>query len=165
MLLHRLQVEHRGGNSSASTINAITIPKKVHRPKVISQFKSEESYPDVDKGFFLHESFGKAIFQPKNWDASAREDYILYDKEKHKKALDKLSIGLTTASNIRSKFVSIVTAYWDLLTPKGIWRCILGYKFIIDTGASKGVCCRPHNCGHYEGSIIMDHIDIILNNK
>ena len=45
----------------------------MHRPKVVSQFESIPSYPDVDEGYFLHESFGKAVFRPKNWDVYAPE--------------------------------------------------------------------------------------------
>ena len=126
---HRLPVAQHGGNSDIITVNIIVIPKKVHRPKVLSQFKSEESYPDVDEGFFLHESFSKAIFRYKNWDASTRKDYIPYDKENHKTALDKLSISSTATRSIRSKVLSIVTAYWDVFAPEGIQRCILGYEF------------------------------------
>ena len=84
-------------------IHVISIPKKVHRPKVVSQFESIPPYPDVDEGYFLHELFGKAVFRPKNWDASVRNDIIVYDQVKHKKDLDSLIIGPITTSLDRAK--------------------------------------------------------------
>ena len=44
-------------------------------------------------------------------------------------------------------------------------KTILGYEFKIDTRTSKGICCRPPGYGHYEGSIIMKHIKVLLHNK
>ena len=49
--------------------------------------------------------------------------------------------------------------------PNGIQRHILGYEYKIDTGTSKGVCCRPPSYGHYEGGIIMKHVKALLHNE
>ena len=89
---------NHGGNTDKYGIHVISISKKVHRPKVVSQFESIPSYPDIDEGYFFHESFGKAFFRPNNWDASARVNIITYDQVKHKKALDSLIIDPTKLS-------------------------------------------------------------------
>ena len=57
-----------GGNTDTCGMYFIRIPKKVHRPKIVSQFESIPSYSDVDEGYFLHELFGKVVFRPNNWD-------------------------------------------------------------------------------------------------
>ena len=129
----------RGGNTDKCGIHVIRILKKVHRPKFVSQFESIPSYPDVDEGYFLHESFGKTVFSPKNWGASARDDIITYDQFKHKKALDSLIIGPTTTSPVREKIIDIITSYWDVYAPEGIKCYILGYEFEIDTDTNKGL--------------------------
>ena len=92
----------RGGNTDKCGIHVISIPKNIHRSKVVSQFESIPSYPDVDDGYFLHESFGKAVFRPNDWDTSARNDTIIYDQVKYKKARDSLIIGPTTISLVRA---------------------------------------------------------------
>ena len=153
-----------GGNTSKCGIYIINIPKNIHRPKVVSQFEKEPTYPDVDEGYFLHESFGKAIFRPKNWDVSPRDDLIAYDPVKHKKALNALKIRSAITSCIRAKVIKIITSYWDVFDPEGIKRYILDYEFKINTGTSQGVCCRPPSYGHYEGEIILKHIRVLLDN-
>ena len=65
----------------------------MHRPKVSSVFQEEESYPDIDEGFFLHEQFGRAMFRPKSWDSGLRADLISYHKPTHEKALNSIKIG------------------------------------------------------------------------
>ena len=146
------------GNTDMCGIHVISIPKKVHILKVVSQFKSIPSYPGVDEGYFLHESFGKAVFRPTNWDASARDDIITYDQLKHKKTLDSLIIGPTTTGHARAKINDIVTSYWDVYAHEDIKRHILGYGFKIDTGTSKGVCYIPLSYG------IMKHVRALLDN-
>ena len=76
-------------------IHIISIPKMVHRLKVVSQFERMPSYPDVDERYFFHQSFGKIVFRPKNRDASARDDIITYNQVKHKTTLNLLIIGPT----------------------------------------------------------------------
>ena len=154
----------RRGNTDKCGIHVISIPKKVHRPKVVSQFESIPSYSDVDEGYFLHELFGKEVFRPDNRDTSVRNDIIVYDQVKHKKALDSLIIGPITTSLVRAKNIDIITLYWDMYAPEGIKRHILGYEFKIDTGISKGVCCRQPSYGHYKGEIIMKHVRALLDN-
>ena len=49
---HCLFIIHHGGNTVHTSVNVIHLPRKVNRPKITSVFKEEESYPDVDEGFF-----------------------------------------------------------------------------------------------------------------
>ena len=134
----QLPVTHCGGSSNANTVNVIEIPKKVHRPKVLSQFQSKEPCPDIDDGFFLHKLFGKAILNLKIGMLLIVK-IIFCMRVKHKIALDELSIGLTTTSNIHIKVLDIVTVYWDAFAPEDIQRCSIGYKFKIDTNTTKVV--------------------------
>ena len=90
---------------------------------------------------------------------------IAYNEKVHKSVLQSLSIGTSTIRAIQSTSITIVKAYWDVFVPEGIKKTILGYKFKVDTGTSKGVCCRPPNYGHYEGDIIMEHICAFQNNN
>ena len=55
----------RVGSSDMHSANAIDIPRKVHRPKVTSNYEDVKSYLDVDEGHILHESYGKTMFRPK----------------------------------------------------------------------------------------------------
>ena len=97
----RLQQLSRGGSIRGLVTHAISIPKKIHRPKMVSEYQSTPSYPDVDEGFFLHESYGKAMFRPTNWKPSLRQDLISYNSVNHKKILDSLHIGPTITANLR----------------------------------------------------------------
>ena len=93
LYMHLLRHNQHGGNTmNNSSVNVINIPCKVSRPKVISHFEDEESYPDVDEGFFLYEVFGKAMFRPRNWDSQPRDGLLQYDTVKHQKVLDTLSV-------------------------------------------------------------------------
>ena len=145
-------------------MHVIHIPKKVTRPKVNSEFEDEPSYPDVDEGFFLHESFGKTMFRPRNWDNSLCNDIIPYSAVNHKGVLDTLTIGTDVTNELHIKVMELVMLCWDVFDPDGIQKIILGCEFKIDTGSSKGVCYRSPSYGHYKGGIIMKHIKVLLNN-
>ena len=118
---------HHKGSTDKYPVFAIEVPRKIHQPKVINEFQSSASYPDVDEGHFLHKSFGKAIFCPRNWDRTPRQGIIKYLQDKHEENLKSLNIGLTTTSSIRAKIVQLVKAYWDVFPPEGIKRVVLGY--------------------------------------
>ena len=51
-----------------------------------------------------------------------------------------------------------------MYAPEGMKRHILGYEFKIDTGISKGVCCRSPCYDYYKGEIIMKHVKALLDN-
>ena len=71
-------------------LNTASVRKKVHIPKVINGYKSELSYPDVNEDHFIHESFRETVFRPKNWSVKQRYDFISFDAEKYKSALNQL---------------------------------------------------------------------------
>ena len=128
-----------GGNNSRVSSHSISVPRKVHRPKVVSTYEAESSYPDVDEGYFLHESFGKTVFRPRNWDSSARADIILFNASIHKPIFNTLAIGTTASSTIARLTKEIVRNMWDVFASEGICRTIIGYEFKIDTGTSASV--------------------------
>lgn len=66
-----------GDVSSHYGTYVIAIPKKVHRPKVVSEFECKLSYHYVNDRLFLNESFGKAMLRLKTWNATARYDFIV----------------------------------------------------------------------------------------
>ena len=143
-----------GGNNSRVSSHSISVPRKVHRPKVVSTYEAASSYPDVDEGYFLHESFGKTVFRPRNWDSRVRTDIILFDDSIHKPIFDTLAIGTTASSTIARLTKDIVRNMWDVFAPEGICRTIIGYEFKIDTGTSASVCCRPPSYGPNESKVI-----------
>lgn len=118
----------------------------------------------MDEGFFLHESFGKTMFRPRNWDNSLCNNIIPYSAVNHKGVLDTLTIGTDVTNELHIKVMELVMLCWDVFDPDGIQKIILGCEFKIDTGSSKGVCYRSPSYGHYKGGIIMKHIKVLLNN-
>ena len=125
-------------SSPMAQLNAISVPKKVHRPEIINDHKSKSFYPDVNACHFLHKLFGKTLFRPKNWDATQRDNFISFDTYKHKNALDSLNAGIYVTSSIWAKVISFKN-YWYVFAPEGSCRHILGYNFRVDTGISASV--------------------------
>ena len=154
-----------GGNTTKRSSNIISVPRKVHRPKVVSTYEAEPQYPDVDEGYFMHESFGKTVFRPRNWDNTARSDVILFDDSLHGDIFKTLAIG-TTASPASARLArQIVKNIWDVFAPEGICKTILGYEFKVDTGSSASVCCRPPSYGPNESKVITKQLIVLINNK
>ena len=122
-----------GGNGINLFSHVITMPRKVHRPKVVSTYEAEPSYPDIDEGYFMHESYGKSMFRPRNWDSASRTDIILFRDSIHIDCFNSLDIG-STASPTSAQFVrQIVKNIWDIFAPEGICKTIIGYEFKVDT--------------------------------
>ena len=153
-----------GGDTIKPSVNTISVPRKVHRPKVVSSYKSEPKYPDVDEGHFLHESYGKTVFRPRHWDSGKRSDIIEFDNTLHEDDFKDLDIGSTgDASSVRL-VKQIVKNIWDVFAPEGIRKPILGYEFTIDTGESGGVFCKPPGYGPNESKVIAQQLQVLLNN-
>ena len=57
--------------------------------------------------------------------------------------LDKnLKIGRNVDDPTKDDIIQIIQKYWDCFCKEGASRKKLGYKFGIDTGDSKPVCCK-----------------------
>ena len=158
-----------GGNTSKFSINIISVPRKVYLPKVVSTYDAEPKYPNVDESYVMHESFGKTVFQPRNWDSAARSDsdVILFDYSLHGDIFKTLAIGIgTTASPTSARLAKqIVKNIWDMFPPDCICKTILGCEFKVDMGISASVCCQPPSYGHNESTVIVKQIIVLLNNK
>ena len=71
-----------------------------------------------------------------------------------------LVVNSTTDTSIAAKIKAIIIKFWDCFCVKGVCRTILGYEFVIDTGAAPPVCCREPTYGPHEKSIIMNKYGI-----
>ena len=153
---HPAEYRHHmhGGNTSKFSSNIISVPRKVHRPKIVSTYEAEPKYSDVDEGYFMHESFGKTVFRPRNWDSAARSDVILIDDSLHGNIFKTLAIGTTAIPASARLAKQIVENIWDVFAPEGICKTILGYEFKVDTGSSASVCCRSPSYGPNESKVI-----------
>jgi len=105
--------------------------------------------------------YGKCVYKPdRNWsDDSALVIIITYNKATHAAELTKyLKFDDSVDTNIRASITTIITEFWDCFVKEGAQRTILGYKFGIDTGGSKSVCCHTPCCGSYKPKVIMEQI-------
>ena len=65
---------------------------------------------------------------------------------------------------IKEQLISIVKKYWDCFCKEGTKRTILVYKFSVDTGHAKPVCCRKPKYVPYESNNIMEQVKDLINN-
>jgi hypothetical protein len=76
-----------------------------------------------------------------------------------------LFIGNEANETTKLEIVCIIMKYWDSFCKRVAKRTVLGYKFAIDTGTAKTICCRKPSYGPYEGEIIMTQIRQLLANE
>ena len=143
---------------------AIDIPKKVHLPKVQSEYVPQEPYSDVNEGNFVFKQYGNTVFRTKSWDPGARDDIITY-LDKDSIMLDKLKICTSAPAPAKALIKKLVSVYWDCFAEEGIKRPILGFEFAIDTGKHTPVCCKKPRYGPHESKIIMKQIKVLLANE
>ena len=113
----------------------ISIPPKIFRPKVTSQYTTPDYDTIVDDGVFDFTNYGNCVFKPKlTWDPGDREDIIKYDPLKHEKELlENIIIGDSVDEFWKKEIINEVINYWDCFAKEGVWRPIIGYEFAIDT--------------------------------
>jgi len=107
------------------------------------------------------------VFRPteQEWKSVDRDDIIDFDVLKHTAELDKgLKASTKVTSKIRMQVGNIIIKFWDSFCEEGARQTLLGYKFAVDTGDAKPVCCKKPNYGPYESKIIMKCIRALLGN-
>ena len=123
---------------------------------------------DVDNGIFIHEQFGKTLFQPrvdKPFNCS-RIDLLMYSSTQIEVEFrNNFHPPITSDHNLASRTAQLVMVYWDVFAKEGVVRPILGFEFAIDTGSARPVCCAKPKYGVYESSIILKQIDTLLRNN
>ena len=120
----------------------------------------------IDDSVFDYAHHGNIVFWPAvKWTDRAREDIIIFNENLDKDELMKnLHIGDKVSNENKSAIKNLIKKYWDCFCAKGARRTILDYKFAIDTGGSKPVCCGCPKYGPHEKPIIMRHITSLLAN-
>ena len=145
----------------------IKLPPKIWRPKVVSKYTIPDLCNDINDGAFDFGQYGKCFYRPPvDWKNSVRSDIIPFNDAIDLAELQKdLRIGDNVDSALKSSIVNTVKHFWDCFVERGCHRTILGVEFAIDTGTLGPVCCKKPSYGFYEGKIIMQQINQLLNNK
>ena len=60
--------------------------------------------------------------------------------------------------------IAIVKKCWDFFFKKGAKHTILVYKFSVDTGNTKPVCCKNPQYGPYKSNITMEKVQALIRN-
>jgi len=142
----------------------IDVPRKIWRPKVKSKYKPPLYSKDLNKGIFLFESLGAAVFRPASWEPGMRTDFILFDENVHATEFNVFKINCDSAGALLSTLKQILRAYMDCFAVEGICRVIFGYEFAIDTGDATPVCCKKPHYGPNETKVIGKHIRVLKGN-
>ena len=144
----------------------ITTPPKIWCPKVKLDYIPLDYATDVDDEFFIYKSHGQALIQWPLPDAIPTcDDIQLWDDTYLQELHANLRIGPTTTPELCEQLVSIIKDNWDAFFEAGVQRCILGFEFCVDTGASAPVCCHQPCYGPHEGAIIQEQIDALKNDQ
>jgi hypothetical protein len=54
---------------------------------------------------------------------------------------------------------AIIEKFFDVFAQEGMQRPIRGFKFKINTGKIKPICCKPSQYGHYERRVILTLVE------
>lgn len=145
----------------------INIPKPKWRPKTPSDWNQEPK--DQEDGFELVEScFGKGIALRRNIQEfkipkpNPAFAYV-YNDHIDKAELDKhLILDPSLDQDLKNRVREFVKTYWDTFREEGIKIPIQGYEMIIDTGNTKPVAVPLPHYGMYEGPVMQQTIDRLL---
>ena len=144
----------------------INISPKVLRSKLINRYIHTDYSSDIDEGVVDYKYYDTAVFRPIfQWNDTDRRDLISYQEDKDSEELQMhIKIGEDASNEYKSTIVNLVKKYWDCFCKKQAKRHILNYKFSIDTGTAKPVCCKKPRYGPYSLKIIMEHVKTLLGN-
>jgi hypothetical protein len=91
-------------------------------------------------------------------------DLIKFQTDKHQAELDKNLNWGDCPPEHKQVITDIIKTYWDVFAKEGLMHPIRGYKFHIDTGNSKPVCCKSREYGPHESRIINQLVETMENN-
>ena len=131
----------------------IKMPPKVYRPTIPSTYIEPEGLPDPSEGLeCLHKPFGMSLWKEKERPGK-RVDVIHFRPEDEKQLQQNINWTGCQSEN-RQRIVDIIQEYWDVFAQEGLKNPILGFQFVVDTGAAKPVCCRLPRYGMHEAPVI-----------
>ena len=132
----------------------IHMPPKVYRPPIPSTYIEPEGLPDPAEGLeCLYSPHGKSLWKSKQ-PPPPRSDVILFNRSLDQAEMDRNIRWNGCDDRHRLTIKSIIEQYWDVFAEKGLKNPILGFQFVVDTGAAEPVCCRLPRYGMHESAVI-----------
>ena len=120
----------------------IRMPPKIYRPPIPSSYVEPEQLPDPLEGMeCLHKPLGQSLWKHKT-PPPIRTDIIHFNPLIHLKELNKNANWEGCTEVNRGRITRILKDYWDVFAQEGLRNPIMGYNFVVDTGAAEPVCCR-----------------------
>ena len=115
----------------------------IWRPKPETKYIPIDYNNNIEERVFNYSHHGNTVYCPKEkWSNKPRDDVISFNSVAD---MEDLMTNLKIRTNIKREYkdsiIDIIKKYWDCFCAKGACRPILDYEFIIDTCASKPVCC------------------------
>ena len=119
------------------------------------------NYNDVDDDLYVLKHFGKAMKRSPKWIPRPRTNLILWNESSFLAELTKdLTIDTTMNPTTKQSILTIIKDNWDSFYEEGASQSMFDFRFCIDTGDSKHVCCRLPSYGIHERKIMDKHIHI-----
>ena len=130
------------------------MPPKIYRPPIPSSYIEPEELPDPLEGMeCLHKPLGQSLWRAKQ-KPPPRRDIILFNPQNHQRELDKNTNWEGCSEFHRILITRILKEFWDVFAQEGLRNPIIGFQFVVDTGAAAPVCCRPPRYGFNEAPVI-----------
>ena len=96
-----------------STVNAISVPPKIWRPKQKTNYKPMIC-TDVDEDLYIFNPFGKSMKRAESWTPRPRSDVIPWNTSLFQEELDNnFNIGSMTDESTRNAVIQIIKDNWD----------------------------------------------------
>ena len=144
----------------------ISMPPKVYRPHLPSNYIKPDLAPDVLDGMeLLYKEHGKSLCKKKlKLPPQDPDDTIHFDPKNHQQELDKNLVWGDCPEQYRPRILELVKEYWDVFCKDGLRKHIRGYEFRIDTGDIAPICCKIPRYGPHESKVIISLCDRLEDN-
>ena len=116
------------------------MPPKVYRPAIPS------SYIEPDQ------PFGNSLWREK--ERPGKRIDIIHFQQKDNSQLEANVNWTGCGVEHRPKIVHMIKEYWDVFAQEGLRNPILGFQFVVDTGAARPICCRLPRYGMHESPVL-----------
>ena len=100
-----------GQSAHRRTVTAIAVLRKIWQPKIRSKYKPSLFNKDMDEGVFIFELLRNAVFRPKPWKPSIRNDVIKYNESLHAKEFSAFKINQDSAGALLPTLMQILKTY------------------------------------------------------
>ena len=120
----------------------IKMPPKIYRPPIPSSYIEPEELPDPLEGMeCLHKPLGQSLWRATQI-PTERTDIIKFNPLTHQTELHKNTNWEGCTEGNKIKITRIIKDFWDVFAQEGLQNPIIGFQFIVDTGAAVPVCCK-----------------------